>query len=80
MKMMKKYLVWLCIVAIAVSAMSFSVFADEAVRYEAEDAVYQESGMSSSGGALVGFKDNPQAFATFTVPASQDGEQTVKVN
>lgn len=80
MRMMKKFLVWLCIVAMAVSAMSFSVFADEAVRYEAEDAVYQASGMSSSGGALVGFKDNPQAFATFTVPAGQDGEQTVKVN
>lgn len=78
MKMLKKCFVWLCIVAIAVSAMTISVSAFDTARYEAEDAVYQSYGMSSSDNALIGFKDNPQAFVTFTVEASEAGEQTLK--
>ena len=80
MKLMKKYLAWLCVIVLAISAMSICVAADEVMRYEAEDAVYQESGMSSRDNALTGFANNPQAFATFTVQSGNGGQQTIKVH
>ena len=79
MKMMRKYLVLLCVLALAVSAMAISAAALETTRYEAEDAVYQASGMSSRDGAMTGFKDNPQAFVTFTVQSDKAGAQAVKI-
>lgn len=80
MKNLKKYLALLCVIVLVVSAMAISAVADQIVRYEAEAAVYQQSGLSVRNGALTGFNNNPQAFATFTVQSGNASQQTLKIN
>ena len=80
MKMVKKCLTLLCAIVLLVSTITITAAADQIVRYEAEAAVYQKNGVSIRNGALTGFKNNPQAFATFTVQSGEAGEQNVKIN
>lgn len=79
MKNMNKLFAWLCVFVLTLSVIAVPAAADEVTRYEAEDAVYQEAGMSIEGSALVGFKNNAQSFASFTVKVEADGNQTLKV-
>lgn len=79
MSIMKKMLAWTCLLAMVFAVFAVPVAAEEVPRYEAEDAIYQQTGLSTNGSALTGFQNNPQAFASFTVKAEADGDQTIKV-
>lgn len=66
-------------VALLVASVAIPAAASTFVRYEAEEAVYQASGLTVRDNALIGFKNNPQAFVSFTVSSANAGAQTVKV-
>ena len=82
---MKKLLSTLLLVAMVLSLCSVSVFADETVRYEAEDAVIAEGKNAEirdaagnnpgavSGGKFVGGFDDQADVITFTVNVPADG-------
>ena len=88
---MKKLLSTLLLVAMVLSLCSVSVFADETVRYEAEDAVIAEGKNAEirdaagnnpgavSGGKFVGGFDDQADVITFTVNVPADGTYTMTI-